>query len=175
MSLRIMDNVLADPLGYRAMALALPFRTYTLGGSVFQGIAVGGKPFETWIESKFPQLKCTVTFFRKSPLDQEEPNFIHTDEEMGDWTAILYLNQNPPAEDGTDFWTHKETGKDFGREWLSEGNTVERWTLRKHVAAKLGRVVLFSAPLFHSRALAANYGEGEDARLIQVVFGTGEF
>jgi len=36
-------------------------------------------------------------FIRQSPFRQEEPNFIHTDEMMGDITCILYLNQFHPV------------------------------------------------------------------------------
>lgn len=40
--------------------------------------------------------------------------------------------------------------------------------------AAAGRLLLFPAPCFHSRAILENYGTaGDDARLIQLVFGTG--
>ena len=58
----------------------------------------------------FPAATPTLSFFRKSPAGQEEPHWIHTDVDMGDWTALLYLNPDPPAGDGTVFWTHLATG-----------------------------------------------------------------
>ena len=46
----------------------------------------------------------------------------------------------------------------------------DQWSLRLHVASRFNRVVLFPAEYFHSRALYENYGDGDTARLTQIVF-----
>ena len=48
-----------------------------------------------------------------------------------------------------------------------------QWEEVSRVVAKFGRVLVFAADRFHSRAIPENYGSGDDARLVQVVFGVG--
>ena len=43
------------------------------------------------------RLTPTLNFVRQSPAGQVEPNFIHTDADMGDWTALYYLTADPAA------------------------------------------------------------------------------
>lgn len=177
--IRIFDDVLASPGHYRNQALRAAFRTYAFGHCVFHGIAAEGPTggLLDWIRGAYPELQPTLTFFRQSPLGQVEPNDIHTDVDMGDWTGLLYLNPAPPAEDGTDFWTHRATGthaSTIAHERSIEGRDREQWTLRQHVDGKFNRLLMFPGRLFHSRAIHENYGAGESARLVQVVFGKGE-
>jgi hypothetical protein len=176
--LRIFDNVLVRPQEYREKVLKLPFLTYDFGFCKFHGIAVDGPCTELlhWIKGKFSSLTPTLTFFRKSPLGQEEPHYIHTDVDMGDWSALLYLNPEPKQGDGTTFWTHRPTGtieSSIPHERSREGDTVDNWDVREHVHSKFNRAVLFPSTYFHSRAIHENWGDGDDARLVQVVFGTG--
>jgi hypothetical protein len=182
-ALRVHDGVLGHFHAYAAAARALPFRSVPVGAALFHGIA----PCEDatlldWIRATYPHAVPTISFYRQSPAGQVEPNYLHTDRDMGDWTAIFYLTVDPPPEDGTTFWRDRDTGAtastatteaDFLAEWPTwrEGDRWEPWHT---VDAAPNRLVLFPAPLFHSRAIVDNYGTaGRDARLIQVVFGTG--
>lgn len=150
----VYDDVMSWPAEYRDRALSRPFGTFlSPHGQSFHGIAScdnGAFPF--WLKDTFKALEPSLTFFRRSPLGQEEPNFVHTDADMGDWTALLYLTPDPPVEDGTVFY------------WGDE-------SLR--VPARFNRAVVFPASVKHSRAIPDNYGEGAAARLVQVMFGTG--
>jgi hypothetical protein len=106
-----------------------------------------------------------------------EPNDIHTDVDMGEWTGLLYLNPIPPEKDGTDFWRHRASGtieSAVPHERSIEGRDRDRWELELHVPAEFNRLLLFDSRLFHSRAIHENYGAGDSARLVQVVFGKGE-
>lgn len=177
----IFDGVMPDPVAYRADALKHEFRTYTFGpDEVFHGIALAGQNFSlpSWIIAKFPTLTPRVNFFRKSPLEQVEPTFIHSDDGMGDWTAILYLNEKVTEGDGTVFWKHKESGEIQAQtsktdRFSEDFKDLSKWELWNRAKAAFNRVVMFPAPFFHSRAIFSNYGQDDDARLIQVVFGTG--
>jgi hypothetical protein len=165
-------------VAYRAAALAGIFGE-VMGFSGIQPAEDSTLP--TWIVRQCPWLTPTVSFFRLSPAGQEEPNYIHTDRDMGHWTAILYLNPTPAEGDGTTFWRHRATGavssltndtqalRDEQLAWRD----LTQWEPAVQLGAQFGRLVLFSADLFHSRAIPENYGAGDDARLIQVVFGTG--
>lgn len=168
----VVDDVLDDPLAYRDQALALPFRTIQTEDEFWHGIALlEQSPIPELVEALIPHAKTHLTFFRKSPEGQSEPNFIHSDEGMGTWTALLYLNPEPADGDGTDFWRYKPTGEVMGSARALDKDPAlwERW---RHVDAKLNRLLVFDSRYFHSRAIERNYGQGESARLIQVAFGT---
>lgn len=154
--IEVFDDVLLDPLKYRECALQSEFNSISFGPVTFHGMAhAPTTELAVWFVDKFPEFEPALTFLRKSPFGQVEPNLIHDDREMGDVTAILYLNPEPPKEDGTSFW--KQTGAD--------------WKHEKTVEAKFNRAVVFSAEIPHSRAIPENYGFGNSARLIQVLFG----
>jgi hypothetical protein len=180
----VFDDVLVNPRAYRAAALSASFETVHVGVAAFHGIALGlwDRELPNWIETQFPGVTATTSIFRQSPAGQVEPHFIHADLDMGDWTAIVYLNPAAPPEDGTSFWRLRDTGAiattTTGREdqpsaeWALWRDRA-RWECWHTVPARFNRVLVFASPLFHSRAIEANYGAGADARLIQVVFGQG--
>jgi hypothetical protein len=175
---RVYDDFLPTPVAYRAAALAQEFRTYEFPEATFHGIAMPTPPdVPERLRAIYPAAEPTLSFFRKSPEGQPEPHFIHTDADMGDWTALLYLNPKPPADDGTKFWRHLATGaieSAIPHERSREGRTTEGWEERCLVPAKFNRLVLFPATFFHSRAIVGNWGTGRQARLTQVVFGKGQ-
>jgi hypothetical protein len=177
--IHVYDDVLPDPEGYRALALAHAFRTFTIGNVEWRGFAECEPPGLTdWLQGLRPDLKATLSLLRQSPKGQAEPHYIHTDRSMGDWTAILYLTPSPKAGDGTDFWRHRWSGVTESRaqsatemaQEASAWSDQDQWSLRQHVASRFNRVVLFPAEYFHSRALYENYGDGDTARLTQIVF-----
>ncbi len=179
----VFDDVLTDPIGYRARVLAQPRRSHTITPDVvFHGIAEApDRSLSDWIEGRFPWLSAALSFCRLSPAQQLEPNYIHTDLDMGEWTGILYLNPDPPANDGTTFWrdrtTHEiassaTTSEARLEEWLAWRND-SRWEPWATIPAALNRLILFPAGYFHSRALRENWGEGSEGRLVQIVFGKG--
>lgn len=176
----VFDGVLKNPISYRQQALELKYESVDTGAEVFHGIADPGDmkgilPKE--ITLRLSGLTSTITFFRKSPYEQGEPHFVHCDNGMGQWTGILYLTLEPPATDGTTFWRHRETNQieaspswDGRQEW---GDT-HKWEPWNHVRAEFNRLLVFPSSYFHSRAIFANYGHGENSRLVQVVFGQGK-
>jgi hypothetical protein len=182
-ALTVVDDVLPDFPRYVAATRAQAFATVEPSpGVVFHGIADAvDATLPTWITARWPSLTPTRTFVRQSPAGQVEPNFIHTDRDMGDWTAIAYLTEAPPADDGTTFWRWTATGAILSTAASGEALLAEQlawrdpdqWAPWTRVAARPNRVVLFPACYFHSRTRAENYGTGATARLIQVVFGTG--
>ena len=175
----VYDDVLPDPEGYRALALAHVFQTFTVGEVQWNGVAeCEPSGLTDWLHDMRPDLTATLSLLRQSPEGQAEPHYIHTDRSMGDWTAILYLTPSPQAGDGTDFWRHRWSGATESRaqsatEMAQEANAWsdrDQWSLRRHVASRFNRVVLFPAAYFHSRSLRENYGSGDTARLTQIVF-----
>jgi hypothetical protein len=107
--------------------------------------------FALYVTELFYGYKVDLNFIRKSPLNQEEPNFIHTDEMMGDITCLLYLNEEAPEDDGTTVYDeHKKP-------------LITMYS-------KFNRMIAFNSDTPHSRNLFHNFGEAENARLIQVIF-----
>lgn len=95
--------------------------------------------------------KLVLSFARMSPLGQEEPNFIHKDDMHGDYTAILYLNKVYPSGYGTT---------------LYDENDDEILVCK----ANYNSLFIFPSSVKHSRNTLQNFGEGDDARLVQVMF-----
>lgn len=178
-NLLVFDDVLPDPEAYRSLALAQPYQSYTLGLATFHGIAMAPRTVADLIAQVCPEREPTLSFFRKSPKGQAEPNFIHSDRSMGTWTGLLYLTPDPPEDDGTIFWEHVDSGERFdasetiddyatsGLRWLA----TDDWRAWHRVAAKFNRLLLFTAPYYHSRAIFDNFGDGDTARLVNVTFG----
>ena len=75
---------------------------------------------------------------------------------------------DPPLSDGTTFWQSPK-GKQRG-DWSKGGDIKAGWKPWHHVPARFNRMVIFDSDLFHSRSIFENYGEGDEARLIQVMF-----
>lgn len=177
--IQVFDNVLPDPHGYREAVLGLPFADLTIAGQTFRGIAYGNWQLAERLEELYrdPQGLCiaqpALTFFRRSPAGQEEPNYIHSDAEMGLWTGIYYMNPTPLLGDGTHFWERMSSGAISGpwSEVQEAAKDLSLWRMWRRVEAKFNRLLVFRSDLFHSRALMENYGEGDDSRLVQVVFG----
>jgi hypothetical protein len=173
--LRVYDDFLPAPEVYRAAALRLEYRTFEFPGETFHGIAMPApEDAPAKIARMFPDMAPSLSFLRRSPAGQIEPDLIHTDIGMGEWTGILYLNPKPPAGDGTAFWVHRETGERSNAEphlRSADGLNPALWKRWRLVRARFNRLLMFPATYFHSRAIAENWGEGDNARLVQVVFG----
>ena len=175
-AIHVFDAVLENAPAYRAAALAQPFRDVETPAGIFSGMAACADPaVPTEIATRLPGFCGRFSCFRRSPAGQPEPHYIHTDVDMGDWTAVLYLHPHPPEGDGTSFWRDRHT-----QAIAADHSTPAMWANREafdrwhHVPAVFNRLVVFPAPYFHSRGLIENYGQGHDARLIQIVFGTKE-
>lgn len=172
----VQDDFVRYPEVYRSLALKQEFKHIDFGHIAFDGIALANLDFglPSRIKTHFPQLTPTLSVYRKSPHDQVEPNFIHCDVELGDWTAVLYLNPIPHPRDGTDFWESPDGARRGTAEEAVQLKDPTKCKMWRHVEAKFNRLLMFPADLFHSRSMYENYGEGNEARLIQVVFGMGE-
>jgi hypothetical protein len=152
--IRILDDALPYPMAYLAEVRRLAFRDVKLGPDTFRGIATSHRADVDKAAEAETGGVSTLSFFRRSPAGQIEPNFVHSDEAMGQFTGIYYMNPEPAEGDGTAFWERDGDG----------------WKLVRLVPAKFNRLLTFTAELHHSRALFDNYGEGNGARLIQVIF-----
>ena len=153
MNLLSFDNVLQDPAYYVSEIYLYGFQDVADGQNIFRNIQPRGShdDFAKYLSKLFPDYKVEFNFVRRSPLNQEEPNFIHTDEMMGEITCILYLNEDAPKDDGTTIY---------------DENQEPIFTMY----SKFNRMIAFTSDAPHSRNIFENFGYGEKSRLIQVAF-----
>lgn len=153
MNLTTLDNVLINPNQYVSDICKGKFQDVADGDNLFRNIQPRDiyDEFAKKVLTIFTDHFIAFNFIRKSPLNQQEPNFVHTDEMMGDITCILYLNERPPSNDGTTIYDQK-------------GSPLVT------VYSKFNRMTSFNSDAPHSRNLFENFGADENARLIQVIF-----
>jgi hypothetical protein len=153
MNLITFDNIIKDPLSYVSDIHLHGFQDVADGEYTFKNIQPRDKndEFAKYVTDLFGGYKVDLNFVRKSPLNQEEPNFVHTDEMMGDITCLLYLNEQAPEDDGTTIYDEDK------KPLLT-------------MYSKFNRMIAFDSNAPHSRNLFENFGEGQTARLVQVIF-----
>lgn len=152
MNLISFDKVLHNPNQYVEDILNEEFIDVNDGVNVFKNIQPrSNDEFAKYVESLYPNHKVKWNFIRKSPLNQEEPNYIHKDDMMGDITCILYLSKYHPFEDGTTIYDNNNSALCM-------------------IYSKLNRMIAFNSDVSHSRNIFKNFGQGEYSRLIQVIF-----
>ena len=152
--LAIVDNFLKDPDTYVQNILNGKFVDIADGDKVFKNIQPLSHTDEfcSRVLSSIGYGTVAYNFARLSPYGQQEPNFIHSDEMMGDLTAILYLSKNQVPGDGTTIYNEND-----------EHACV--------INAKFNRAILFNSEVRHSRNIFHNFGVSDiDSRLIQVCF-----
>jgi len=153
MNLITFDDVIKDPKDYVSDIYNHEFQDLADGDDIFRNIQSRDNydEFARYVTELFNGYKVNVNFIRKSPLNQVEPNFIHTDEMMGDITCILYLNEDAPENDGTTIY-------DENNEALIS------------IYSKFNRMIAFDSDAPHSRNILENFGQDKSARLVQVIF-----
>jgi hypothetical protein len=147
------DNIILDPKSYVKSIHSGIFIDVPDGDKFFKNIQPRNHDdeFALFVKDLFPDYEINHNFVRKSPYNQEEPNFIHKDDMMGDMTCILYLNEHKPLGDGTTIYDE-------------DNNPI------CVLYSKFNRMIVFNADALHSRNIYENFGEGEHSRLIQVIF-----
>jgi len=153
MNLITFDNIIKDPLSYVSDIHVHGFQDVADGEYTFKNIQSRDKndEFAKYVSELFIGYKVDLNFVRKSPLNQEEPNFVHTDEMMGDITCLLYLNEQAPEDDGTTIYDEDK------KPLLT-------------MYSKFNRMIAFNSDSPHSRNIFDNFGEAQTARLVQVIF-----
>lgn len=163
----IVDDVLASPDEYVQDILSKPFVNIPDGTNVFKGIQmVEDEEVENKIESIYNNYKVVNNFIRQSPVNQAEPNYIHSDRNESDLIAILYLNKKHPKNAGTLIYEDETRGSmvDLGLDNEPDFKASVKLSM------KYNRLVAFPSDLYHSRSIKQNFGTGENSRLVQVLF-----
>lgn len=113
-------------------------------------------------------------FLRRSPKGVSVPHVAHTDNSMGKYSAMLYLNE---GEHGTAFLKHIETGimyapgdQEYVDMMSKDQNDLEKWQVMGGVQMKENRCAIFDAGYFHCATPVGGFGEGEESRCVLTCF-----
>lgn len=186
----IQDNILPKELlmGIRQSAIEGGFGNWTppsrsLGYSSYKGMGFHGHHAalhisisKTLRQNIYPNL----SFFKISTEDDNH-RLIHSDRNDGSFTSIIYLSEHEDLTSGTGFYSHNETGlyemptlqemNESGNltKWDEDMHDESKWSQVDFVSGKFGRILIFTAPLFHGRLPFQGIGTTEEnARMIHV-------
>lgn len=175
---KVYDDLVPD--GLRAKALAADYMDFTgFDGQVNKRMSLQTLvPLIEATEKVVGPLHLHGTVFRAN-YGNEMPNaLIHCDYGWGTHVGVLYLSE---GETGTAFWQHLATQQvginqqniyylpRVEKDW----NDLSKWSVRTAVQAKLNRLIIYEADLFHSRfPFRAEGTSMEDGRLTANIFFT---
>lgn len=125
----------------------------------------------------FGSVTINYLFMRQSPKGVPVPHMAHTDNSMGDFSLMLYMQDNPIA--GTGLIRHKRSGITYAPESEAfldivrhDQNSPDEWALYDKSDMKENRAAIFDAHLFHCALPVGGFGEGNDSRCVLTAFFT---
>ena len=174
-SIIIVDDFYANPDEIRKMALQEEFNVKgNYPGNRTKSFAteelknrfemIIGKKITYWISNYNGAYQYTT---------QNDKSWIHRDKT--DYSAIIYLSPNPPANSGTILYKHKNLGKqkssNDAEEYLmnNDGNNDDLWEQTDIIGNKYNRCILFDGKCSHKSNIY--FGNDKfDGRLFQTFF-----
>jgi GNAT superfamily N-acetyltransferase len=180
----ILDEFLTDPDAASKDASDSGFRDYEYeDGVVYPDIAPGvDTQLRKEVIAKIQdicdfEIDIKEYFYRRSKKDVESPHWAHTDADVSEYVAIIYLTDPPPGVNaGTAILQHKsgwsgqpETPEQF-RDWQRDTKNPDQWNIVEFAGMVKNRIVIHSAADLHAAMPIEGFGEGGDARLVLVVF-----
>lgn len=119
--------------------------------------------------------KKPFIFMRKSPAGVPVPHKFHTDNSMGEFSMMIYLQDNPRA--GTALAYHKELGINQApndneklEKTIKDCNDDSKWQIYKLAKMVKNKAVIFDSRLFHVALPIGGFGEGEESRVVLTCF-----
>jgi hypothetical protein len=115
-------------------------------------------------------------FMRKSSKGVSVPHKYHTDNSMGRYSMMIYLQDRQDA--GTGFAIHEPTGLSSApvfehqlKETIKDCNDDSKWKIYNTIEMKQNRAVIFDSRLFHVALPIGGFGEArEDSRIVFTCF-----
>ena len=113
-------------------------------------------------------------FMRRSPKGVHCPHKAHSDNSMGDYSLMLYMDD---CDHGTSLLNHKATGAKHTRyppgvvsQLVYDQNNDDAWEVYQMNYGKPNRGFIFDAHLMHRAEPVGGYGEGSNARTVLTCF-----
>lgn len=177
----IFDDFFSDPAGVRADIDAADMADikYQHDGVVYPNIvllpASVREEVVRGLERVFGPIAVELAFARYSFKDTKPPHWAHSDREIADFLALIYLSQGDEAA-GTACVRHKihkiethPTSEFHKRVLIDHANKRDQWDVTFNCPEKFNRLLILNTELVH--AAMGEYGAGrEDGRLVISVF-----
>ncbi len=119
--------------------------------------------------------QSVTLFMRRSPKGVSVPHMAHTDNSMGKWSLMLYMNDYENG--GTAMLSHWETGMSRApsNEYELEvarmdQNNIDSWDIIDVCQMKENRACIFEAERFHCALPVGGFGSGSEARTVMTCF-----
>lgn len=119
--------------------------------------------------------KDPIIFFRRSPKGLDVPHRFHTDNSMGSYSMMLYLESKDGA--GTGFAKHNETGAYTSHasdliinKTIRDMNNSDKWTIYKTANMVKNKAVIFDSSLYHVALPIGGFGKGKKSRTVLTCF-----
>lgn len=130
------------------------------------------------IAKHFDLPESPTIFMRRSPAGTPCPHQVHSDASMGDYSLMLYLNDEESSEGGTSFLSHLETGIAYNPECatatdiiVADQNKPAAWKVREMVSMHPNRAVIFDASRLHRAEPIGGFGDTpENTRVVLTCF-----
>lgn len=117
-----------------------------------------------------------LIFMRKSPIGVKYPNEVHSDNSMGKYSLMLYINDETEGA-GTSLVKHKRSGITHAPEdpeFLSviqfDQNNQKEWEIYEMFHMKPNRAAIFDSNRLHRAEPVGGFGEGKEARVVLTCF-----
>lgn len=177
----IYDDFFDEPKRARALIHAAEMRDRKyVDGVTYPNIALLPESVEFEIEEKLrrifgPLFKKVISFARYSLADVTPPHWAHSDFNIAQFLAMIYLNEGR-EDHGTVTLRHRELGferhpeSEFEKSvLLGHANKHDEWEVTFTCPAKFNRLFILDAALVH--AAMSGYGSTrESGRLVVSVF-----
>lgn len=117
-------------------------------------------------------------FMRLSPSGVHVPHVAHTDNVMGDYSMMLYLNRAEHCQGGTSLLKHRASGIAYAPEdekYLepvrADANDLDAWDVLETIPMAPARAFIFDARRFHRAEPVGGFGfTPANARLVLTAF-----
>lgn len=176
----IFDNFFEDPIRAKALINRAEVKDVKYeDGVVYPNIAMLPESVHREIienlERVFGPIKEKISFARYSFADTNPPHWAHSDREIAQFLALIYLSEDK-GQYGTSVVRHRELDfethptDDFRRQTLlGHANKRDEWEITFTCPSKFNRLFVLNADLIH--ASMGEYGKDRnDGRLVISVF-----
>jgi GNAT superfamily N-acetyltransferase len=123
------------------------------------------------------EIKVKEFFYRRSKKGCKAPHWAHSDGEVSQYVALIYLTDPPDDVDaGTvilehvDGWRGHPSNDDQLAQWKADTNDPSRWKIIEGAKMQKNRIVIHRANELHAAMPFGGFGRDVDARLVLICF-----
>lgn len=179
----VVDDFFKTPYQVRGDILQMPMKTELAPDGVeYPGIVLLSDGLKQLVLASLHEatgfdIRESLIFARHSFSDMTPPHWAHSDKTMGDYTALIYMNEAPEhIDDGTYLVKHTKSGifkhppkPEDQKLVMNDSNKRNKWTITDHMKAQFNRCVILNSDYLH--AAGPSYGRHRgDSRLVLTAF-----